>query len=202
MAIHFPSPYQFSSVTQSCPTLCNPMNRGTPGLPVRHQLPESTQIHVHLTQSQTCTKRRSWWSAACLIHYSFLYPSETITSESMLRKSMRCIENRTVWSQYWSTERAEFFSMTTPDRRSHNQCFKSWMNWALKFCLIHHIHQTSCQLTTTSSSVSTTFSRENASTTSRRQKMLSKNSSNPEAWILTLISHWQKCVDCNGSYFD
>ena len=39
--------YQFSSVTQSCPTLCNPMNRSTPGLPVHHQLPESTQTHVH-----------------------------------------------------------------------------------------------------------------------------------------------------------
>ena len=38
---------QFSSVTQSCPTLCDPMNRSTPGLPVHHQLPESTQTHVH-----------------------------------------------------------------------------------------------------------------------------------------------------------
>ena len=47
MAIHFPSPYQFSSVTQSCPTLCDPMNHSMPGLPVHHQLPESTQIHVH-----------------------------------------------------------------------------------------------------------------------------------------------------------
>ena len=37
---------QFSSVTQSCPTLCNPMNHSTPGLPVHHQLPESTQTHV------------------------------------------------------------------------------------------------------------------------------------------------------------
>ena len=42
----FPS-VQFSSVTQSCPTLCDPMNRSTPGLPVRHQLPEFTQTHVH-----------------------------------------------------------------------------------------------------------------------------------------------------------
>ena len=39
-------PY-FSSVTQSCPTLCDPMNRSTPGLPVHHQLPEFTQTHVH-----------------------------------------------------------------------------------------------------------------------------------------------------------
>ena len=39
--------YQFSSVTQSCLTLCDPMNRSTPGLPVHHQLPESTKTHVH-----------------------------------------------------------------------------------------------------------------------------------------------------------
>ena len=38
---------QFSSVAQSCPTLCDPMNRSMPGLPVRHQLPEFTQTHVH-----------------------------------------------------------------------------------------------------------------------------------------------------------
>ena len=38
---------QFSSVAQSCPTLCDPMNRSTPGLPVHHQLPEFTQIHIH-----------------------------------------------------------------------------------------------------------------------------------------------------------
>ena len=37
---------QFSSVTQSCPTLCDPMNRSTPGLPVHHQLPEFTQTRV------------------------------------------------------------------------------------------------------------------------------------------------------------
>ena len=38
---------QFSSVAQSCPTLCDPMNRSTPGLLVHHQLPEFTQTHVH-----------------------------------------------------------------------------------------------------------------------------------------------------------
>ena len=38
---------QFSSVAQSCPTLCDPMNRSMPGLPVHHQLPEFTQTHVH-----------------------------------------------------------------------------------------------------------------------------------------------------------
>ena len=41
------SSVQFSSVTQSCPTLCDPMNCSTPSLPVHHQLPEFTQTHVH-----------------------------------------------------------------------------------------------------------------------------------------------------------
>jgi len=38
---------QFSSVTQLCPTLCDPKNHSTPGLPVHYQLPEFTEIHVH-----------------------------------------------------------------------------------------------------------------------------------------------------------
>ena len=44
--IHLSS-VQFSSVAQSCPTLCDPMNRSMPGLPVHHQLPEFTQTHIH-----------------------------------------------------------------------------------------------------------------------------------------------------------
>ena len=53
---HLESPWnsfisvQFSSVAQSCPTLCVPMNRSTPGLPVHHKLPELTQTHVHRVQ--------------------------------------------------------------------------------------------------------------------------------------------------------
>ena len=39
--------FEFSSVTQSCPTLCDPMNHSTPGLPVHQQLPEFTETHVH-----------------------------------------------------------------------------------------------------------------------------------------------------------
>ena len=41
------SSVQFNSVAQSCPTLCNPMNRSRPDLPVHHQLLEFTQTHVH-----------------------------------------------------------------------------------------------------------------------------------------------------------
>ena len=44
---------QFSSVAQLCPTLCNPMNRSTPCLPVHHQLPEFTQTHVHRVSDAT-----------------------------------------------------------------------------------------------------------------------------------------------------
>ena len=40
-------PVQFSSVAQSCPTLCDPMNRSMPGLPVHHQLLEFTPTHVN-----------------------------------------------------------------------------------------------------------------------------------------------------------
>ena len=43
----FPIVIQFSSVAQLCPTLCDPMNHSTTGLPVHHQLPEVTQTHVH-----------------------------------------------------------------------------------------------------------------------------------------------------------
>ena len=66
----------------------------------------------------------------------------------------------------------------------YNQHFNGWTNWAMKFCLMCHIHLTSHQPTTTCSSISTTFCRENSSINSRRQKMLSKFSSDPEARIL------------------
>ena len=46
LEIELPS-VQFSSVAQLCPTLCDPMNRSMPGLPVHHHLPEFTQTHVH-----------------------------------------------------------------------------------------------------------------------------------------------------------
>ena len=45
--MHINNSVQFSSVTQSCPTLCDAVDCSTPGLPVLHQLPEFTQTHVH-----------------------------------------------------------------------------------------------------------------------------------------------------------
>ena len=50
---YFISSVQFSSVTQSCPTLCDPMDCSTPGLPVHHQLLELAQTHVHPTISSS-----------------------------------------------------------------------------------------------------------------------------------------------------
>ena len=47
LSYNHPVLVQFSSVAQSCLTLCDPMNNSTPGLPVHHQLPDFTQTHVH-----------------------------------------------------------------------------------------------------------------------------------------------------------
>ena len=64
-----PDSVQFSSVAQSCLTLCDPMNHRMPGLPVHHQLPESTQTHVHPTISSSvipfssCSQSFSAWGS-------------------------------------------------------------------------------------------------------------------------------------------
>ena len=111
---------------------------------------------------------------------AFWILAKSLYMRSILSKSMRCTENCNTCSQHWSKERDQF-SLTTPDCTLHKQNFKSWMNRATKFCLIGHIHVTSCQPTTTSSSNSTTLCRKNAFIISRMQKMLFKGSSNPEA---------------------
>ena len=108
-----------------------------------------------------------WWPAAGLIHYSFLNPGETIPPEKYAQQNDEMHQKLQRLQPALINRKAQFFSVTMPGCTSHNQHFKSWMNWATKFCLICHIHLTSHQLTTTSSSISTTFCRENASTTSR-----------------------------------
>ena len=77
------SSVQLSSVTQSCLTLCDPMNGSTSGLPVRHHLPELTQTHVHQVRD-----------AIQLSHPGSSPPSiRVFSNESTLR--MR-------WPKYWS----------------------------------------------------------------------------------------------------
>ena len=81
---------QIRSVDQSRPTLCNPMNRSTPGLPVQHQLPEFTQTHVHQVSDA-------------------IHPSHPLSSpsppapnpshhQSFSNESPLCMR----WSKYWS----------------------------------------------------------------------------------------------------
>ena len=82
--------YQIKSVTQSCLTLCNPMNRSTPGLPVHHQLPEFTETHVHRVSDA-------------------IQPSHPLSSPSPLPPippSIRVFSNESTlrmrWPKYWS----------------------------------------------------------------------------------------------------
>ena len=70
---------------------------------------------------------------------AFWVPAKSLHLRSMLSKSIRCTENCNGCIQHWSTEWAQFFSMMMPDHLLHNQCLKSWTNWAAKFCLILHI---------------------------------------------------------------
>ena len=84
------SSVQFNSVTQSCPTLCNPIDCSTPGFPVHHQLSELAQTHVH------------WIDDA-------IQPSHPLSSPSPLAfklSHIRVFSSESVihirWPKYWS----------------------------------------------------------------------------------------------------
>ena len=86
----FLSSVQFSSVAQSCLTLCDPMNHSMPGLPVHHQLPEFTQTHVHRVGNA-------------------IQPSHPLSSLLLLPTippSIRVFSNESTlcmrWPKYWS----------------------------------------------------------------------------------------------------
>ena len=126
------------------------------------------------------------WSAAYRIPYNFLKSSKTITLRCMLSKSMRCTENCYVYSQHWSTERAQFFSTTMPDQHV-TQPTSQKLN-KLGYKVLPHppyspdllpIHYHFFKHLDN-------FCRENAFTNSRKQKMLSKRWSNPKMWIFML----------------
>ena len=89
-----------------------------------------------------------WWSAVGLIDpLQFSESAKPLHLRSMLSKLLRCTENCNACSQHWSTERAQFFSAIRTDCTLHNHCFKSWMNWAMKFYFICHFYLTSHQPT-------------------------------------------------------
>ena len=83
--------HQFSSVAQSCPTLRNPMNCNTPGLPVHHQFPEFTQTHVHRVGDAI---QPSHPLSSPLLLLPPIPPSITVFSN----ESTLCMR----WPKYWS----------------------------------------------------------------------------------------------------
>ena len=119
---------QLSLVSQSCSTLCDPMDRSTPGLPVRHQLLEFTQIHVH-------------WVGDVIGHPILLLPSifpniRVFPNESVLRIR---------WLKYWS------FSFSISPSNEHPELISFRMDWldplavqeTLKSLLEHHSSKSS-----------------------------------------------------------
>ena len=113
------SSVHFSSVAQFCPTLCDPMKRSTPGLPVHHQLPEFTQNHVHRV-------------------------GDAIQPSHPLSPSIRVFSNksnlRKRWPKYWS------FSFRIIPSKEHPGLISFRMDWldllavqgTLKSLLQHH----------------------------------------------------------------
>jgi len=89
---HIAAKHQFSSVTQSCPTLCDPMDTMpcTPGLPVHHQLPEFTQAHVH------------WVGAAIQPRHSLSSASPPTFKLSRHQGLFQWVSTSHQWPKYWS----------------------------------------------------------------------------------------------------
>ena len=85
-----PVSVQFSSVAQSCPTLCNPMDCSTSGLPVHHQLLEFTQTHVH------------WVDAAIQPSHPLLSPSPPTFNLSQHQGLFKWVSLRIRWRKCWS----------------------------------------------------------------------------------------------------
>ena len=119
---------QFSSVAQSCPMLCDPMNHSIPGLPVHHLLPESTQTHVH------------WVSDT-------IQPSHPLSSHSPPAFNLsqnRVFSNESAlrirWPKYWS------FSFSISPSSEYSGLISSRIDWfdllvvqgTLKSLLQHH----------------------------------------------------------------
>ena len=120
--------FQFSSVVQLCPTLCNPMNCSTPGLPVHHQLPELTQTHVRQVGDA-------------------IQPSSPLSSVLLLPPippSIRVFSNESTlhmrWPKYWG------FSFSISPSNEHSGLISFRMDWldllvvqgTLKSLLQHH----------------------------------------------------------------
>ena len=102
--------YQFSSVPQSCPTLCDPMNRSTPGLPVHHQLPEFTETSIKSAMPS---------SHLILCHPLLLLPPIPPSMRVFSNESTLCIR----WPKYWS------FSFSISPSKGHPGLISFRMDW-------------------------------------------------------------------------
>ena len=102
---------QFSSVTQSCPTLCHLMNHSTPGLPVHHQLPEFTQTHVH------------WVGDAIQPSHPLSSPSPPAPIPPIIRVFSNESPLHMRWSKYWS------FSLSISPSNEHPGLVSFRMDW-------------------------------------------------------------------------
>ena len=120
---------QFSSVTQSCLTLCNPMDCSMPGLPLHHQLLEFTRTHIH--QVGDAIQPSHPLSSPLLLPPSIFPNIRVISNESVLRIR---------WSKYWSF----IFSISPSNEYSGLISFRiDWLNLlalqgALKSLLQQH----------------------------------------------------------------
>ena len=110
------SSFQFSSVAQSCPTLCNPMNCSTPGLPVHHQLPESTQT----------------MSIESVMPSNHLILCRALLLLSPIPPSIRVFSNEAAlhirWPKYWS------FSFNISPSNEHPGLISFRMDWIQRPC--------------------------------------------------------------------
>ena len=120
---------QFSSVAQSCPTLCDPMNCSIPGLPVHHQLLEFTQTHVHQV------------SDAIQSSHPLSSPSSHAPNPSQHQSLFQWKSTlRMRWPKYWS------FSFSISPSNEHPGLTSFRMDWlallavqeTLKSLLQHH----------------------------------------------------------------
>ena len=128
---------QFSSVTQFCPTLCNPMDCSMPGFPVHHQLPELAQIHVH----QVGDAIQPFHSLSFPLLTSIFPSIGVFSNETVLRIR---------WPKYWSFSfgispsseysglisfRIDCFDVFAVDSQKSSPTlqFKSIKSWALSF---------------------------------------------------------------------
>ena len=119
---------QFSSVPQSCPTLCDPMTHSTSGLPVHHQLPQFTQTHVHWVGDAIQPSH----PPSSLLLLPSIFPSIRVLSN----ESALCVR----WPKYWS------FSFNISPSNDHSVLISFRMDWldllevqgTLKSLLQHH----------------------------------------------------------------